>query len=269
MRRRRLVLVLVIVAATAGCVGPFGDGEIPDDRLRAPADYDWDVDANATYTITTNGTYRAVYRLPPSASSGDSADGDANADNRTLELHRRDGLGQRRPLPNVSAVQYRYPNGTVLTGSPLEARDGQQSTTLTMPAGEGMVAYTADSPPKRFETVVFAEGSHEVILPPERRVGNPIFGHVSPPTDYPQNWTDDGRRVLRWDDVERDRISVRYYRPRDLTLFTGLVGLVLVVAAVGAAYVYRQIRQLRAEREELDVDVDLEDSGRDPPPGLR
>jgi hypothetical protein len=267
MRRRRLVLLVTIaVAATAGCIGPFGESAIPEERLGESANYEWDVDANATYTITTNGTYQAVYRLQPA--DVEQADDDTTEGSRTLELYRRDGLGQRRPIANISAVHYRYPNETVLTGTPIEAQNGPQVTTLTLPASDGLVAYTAQSPPKRFETVVFVDGSHDVILPPDRRVGNPIFGHVSPPTDN-RTWTTDGRRVLRWDAVGPDRISVRYYRPRDVTLFAGLVGLFLLLGALGAVYVYRQIRQLRAEREELDVDVDLDDSGRDPPPGLR
>jgi hypothetical protein len=267
MRRRRLALLLTIaIAAAAGCLGPFGDSAVPAKQLGETANYDWNVTANATYTIATNGTYRAVYRLPPGET--EAADGNGTTDGtRTLELHRRDGLGQRRPL-EISALRYRFPNGTVRNGSRLAASEGNQHTTVELPAGEGMVAYTARSPPKRFETAVLIEGSHEVILPTNRRVANPIFGHVSPPTDA-RNWTPDDRRRLQWESVDRDRLSVRYYRPWDLRLFAGLVGILLVIGGVAAAAVYRQIRRLRARREEHDLDLEYEDSGEGPPPGLR
>ena len=207
MSRRRLALVVTIaVVATAGCIGPFGESAIPDAQLGESADYDWNVSANATYTITTNGTYRAVYRLPPAeatATDEDVTGADTTGETRTLQLHRRDGLGQRRPL-DISALRYRYPNGTVENGTALEANQGNQRTTVTLPAGDGTVAYTARSPPKRFETAIHVEGSHDVILPPDRRVGNPIFGHVSPPTDN-RSWRSGDRRVLHWETVERDQ----------------------------------------------------------------
>jgi uncharacterized protein HemX len=61
---------------------------------------------------------------------------------------------------------------------------------------------------------------------------------------------------------------VRYYLQRDLYLFGGLLALMLVVGAGGAGYYYLQIRETVRRREEVGLDVDVEDDRDDPPPGM-
>ena len=108
-RRYLLPLALVALVLTSGCLGFFGSQSISDDRLdeEPPEPYVWDSDVNAHITITENARFQAVYRLTRSS----------------IELFRRDGFGGRNSIP-VSAVRYRYPNGTVISGTELRAVDG-------------------------------------------------------------------------------------------------------------------------------------------------
>ena len=111
MTRRQLLPLLGLVALvlTSGCAGFFGSQPISDDQLdeEPPAPYVWDNDVNAHITITENARFQAVYRM----------------DRTRMELFRRDGLGGRNAIP-VSAVRYRYPNGTVIAGTEFVARGG-------------------------------------------------------------------------------------------------------------------------------------------------
>jgi nitrate reductase gamma subunit len=58
-------------------------------------------------------------------------------------------------------------------------------------------------------------------------------------------------------------VSVRYYLQRDLYIFGGLLGLIIVVGIGGLLYRRRQIERLRKQRTEMGLDVDTDDD--DPP----
>lgn len=258
-RRRALGLAsLALLSITAGCFGP---GSISDESLDAEPreSYAWETDVDAHITVQDNARFRAVYRLSQ----------------REVELFRRDGLGGRNPL-DVSAVRYRYPNGTIINGTTLEARNGSIERTrdvvrVTLPQGApagGRLAFTAGSTPKRFSLPTFVKGSYEVVLPPDRRVDFFLFGSVSP---SPTNRTVvDGQTHIRWDDVTADSIVVQFYLQRDLTIFGAATAILFVIGTVGLLYYRRKIEALRRQREELGLDVDTDDdSRRGPPPGMR
>jgi hypothetical protein len=249
MRRHALaVLALAALAALAGCAG-FGGG-LDEERLARNASYDWNTTADVTVTLA-DGEYRAVY---------DVSNGTA------VEAYREETLGGRRPV-EVAAVQFRYPNGTVVDASSIEVRQADNSVVVEPPADEGRLAYSAPADAGRFELPVTVEGSYEVVLPPGRRVSNVVFGDVNPSAD--DRFVDDRDRVhLRWDSLEEGTIAVRSYLQRDLYLFGGLLAVLVFVSLAGVAYFRLQIRRLEQEREEagLNVDLDGDDDSRGGPP---
>ena len=252
MNRKLLqVALLATLVGTAGCTGLFGG--ISDEQLCADRTYDWNTDAAATYNVTTGGEYRALYELENQS---------------TIELYRTDGIGNDRPL-QISSVQFRTPDGTVYDCEDIDVSTSRRRTTVELPAEEGTLAYTSSSTPKRFTSRTYTNESHEVILPPDREVGNPLFGNVQP-GDYDVDRSGDRIRI-QWDGVESESVLVQYYLERDLALFGGLVLLAVLGAGAAALYYYRLIRGLERQREEagLDVDVDDDEFDDDPPPGMR
>lgn len=260
MRRRRLLALAAVVGmlALSGCLGFFGDDSVPAERLdEEPAGegYAWNESADVHLTVQADSTFQGVYSM----------------NGTELTLYRNDGLGGQNPL-DVRAVRYRYPNGTVINGSTLAERGNVEETrdevVITTPEEGGELAFTAGSTPKRFSLPTYVDGSYEVVLPPDRRASAPVFGRIRPGGS--ETTVDDRNRAhITWEDVTTDRVLVQFYLQRDLTLFGGLVAVFSVVALVGLAYFRRKLRELREQREELGLDVDVEDdSGRDPPPGM-
>ncbi len=258
MNRRHLLALagLALLSLTAGCFGP---GAISSDQLdQEPAEpYAWDSERDVHIAIQTDSSFRAVY----------------NVSGENIELFRRDGFGGRNPL-NVRAVRYRYPNGTVLTGSELEARGGgvdrtREVVTVTFPEGAdgGQLAFTAGATPKRFSLPVFVEGSYEVVLPPNRRVDLPVFGTVSPRGSTRE--VVDGQTHIRWEEVTSRGVTVQYYLQRDIPIFGAIAAVSMLIGFGGAYYYKRQIDQLREMREEMGLDVDVEEKDDGPPPGMR
>ena len=261
------VVALVGLLLLSGCAGLLGGGSVPDEQLaEAPAgadDYDWTADEDVHIVVTENARFRAVYRINRSARD-------------SVQLFRRDALGGRSPIP-VSALRYRYPNGTVVNGTEFDARGGgvdrtRDEVNVSLPAQggteTGQLAFSSSSTPKQFTLPVFVEGSYAVVLPEKRRVGVPPFGSVSPGgSETTRNGMD--RTVVRWAEVTSDSIAVRFYLERDLYAFGALAVLGLVVGGGGLLYYRRQIKRLRQQREEMGLNVDVDDDdSRDPPPGM-
>jgi len=262
---RRLVLASLALVALALVAGCLGSGPIPDDRLDASPEeaYAWDQPERVHITLQENAKFRAVYRL----------------NSTEMELFRRDGFGGRNPL-SVEAIRYRYPNGSVVTGTEIRARNGsvernRDRVLVTLPADAppgGKLAFTADSTPKRFSLPVYVEGDYEVVLPPNRRVEVPVFGSVSP-GGYSTETTPDARTHIQWDEVTSRSVVVQFYLQRDLYIFGGVAAALVVLGIGGLAYYRRQIEALKRQREELGLDVEEEDDDdefrRGPPPGMR
>ena len=78
---------------------------------------------------------------------------------------------------------------------------------------------------------------------------------------------DRGRGRVVWaEPVTADTVSVRYYLQRDLYIFAGVLGAIVLVGIGGLLYRRRQIERLRKQRLEMGVDVGTDDD--DEPPGL-
>jgi hypothetical protein len=257
---RRLLLAagcLALLAATSGCLG-FGTGPVSEDTLDSdPAEpYQWETDRTTHVIVQENTQFRAVMTVNQS----------------TIDLFRRDGFGGSNPL-SVQAVRYRYPNGTIITGSELRARGGEvretrDETVVELPRGTeaGTLAFTSSGTPKRFTLPTYVEGTYEVVLPEDRRIDFPVFGQVSP-GNYDTARDDRDRVRIVWSQpVTADTVSVRYYLQRDLYIFGGLLGLIVLVGIGGLLYRRRQIERLRQQRMEMGMDVDSDND--DEPPGL-
>jgi hypothetical protein len=286
MTRRRLLLGalgLAALLALAGCSSILGPGQASPADLAADESYDWDTDRDAYLEVNENNV-TAVYAV---ASRTTGAFDDADP---TIELYGRDTLGVEQP-EQVSAVQFRYPNGTVVA---LEERDGEavavvtyengttadapglmtvdrtrRRTVIGLPANEtGQLGVTVPKNGKQVATPAYVQGSYEVVLPANAEVGVPLLAQVRPGAD--SRPVIDGRVHLRWDDLTAGTLSVRYYLSRDLLLFGGLAIGGTIIGLAGAAYYALQLRETRRKRDEVGLDVDVEDDDRDgPPPGMR
>lgn len=261
MNRRLLALLAVVgLLAVSGCLG---GGPTSDERLDEPpeADYEWNASSDVHVTVTSNVTYRAVYDV----SAANFSD--------QIELSRSGFLGTESPL-TIQSLRYRYPNGTVINGSEFGDHGGEVTTqdnalVIVPPADEGRLAYAGESTPKQFTHPIAVEGgSYTVVLPENRETSVPLFGRVAPGAD--SRATVDSHLTLTWDEISGDTLSVRFYLPRDVQLFGGLLVGVLGVALAGTAYYRRQIQTLRQRREEMGLNVDIDQDDDDgPPPGMR
>ncbi len=256
---RRFVLAtvaVVVLIVLAGCSMVFGG--ISDEELDQDAEYDdlRDSDADVAMDIEGgsllgSGEFRAVYDL-----------------NETEELSLYRSNFYRDEALDIHSVRYWYPNGTMLTGSEIEVDQGRSSTDIVVPDGNGTLAFSGDAGSKTFQLPAFVEGSYEITLPEDHRTTNFLFGNVNP-GGYDREMVDDGTRErLVWSDVD-STISIRFYHTRDIPLFLGLVGVVTLVGGAGIAYYYRKTKRLKEQREELGLDVDVEDDNDGPPPGMR
>ena len=236
MRRTLAVLALVGLVVLAGCTGSTVD----QDALEEPATYDWDTDAAVTVTVE-DASYKAVYTLD---------------DESEIRLSLHDELAGTQPVP-ISAVKFRYENGTVVNASALTVEEVDEHTVVTFPANEGQFAYTSRSGPRSLTVPVVTNRSHEVVLPAGMRIAFPVFGGADP-GGFEKTLRNDTVH-LTWSSVEADRIMVDYYYERDLLLYGGLIGALLLVALLGVAYYRAQIRRLAEQRAAAGLEVD-EDS---------
>lgn len=224
--------VVCLLAVTAGCIGGAPSAE----QLAREETYNWNHDATATFNVT-GGEYHAVLDI-------EGRD--------TVEVYQSDDIGGEYPV-SVAAVQFRYPNGSVVTSDRIEVRQSGQRTVVDPPASNGTLAYTASTPPKDFGTPVLVEGSHEVILPNSMRIGPMFFGRSSP--DGYRSWIEDDRLHLRWDETPGEGISLHYYLERDFYIFVGLVTALAGIAVAGVIRFRLQIRELAARRRDVGFDL--------------
>lgn len=270
-RRQCAVGGLVLLVLLSGCT-LFGGGEISQDELTEPAEYDWETNATAAYNVTTepmlsfsSNEYQAVITV---------------ADRETLSIHRETLFRGDRSV-SIEALQFRFENGTVVnaTHAGLTATEESDETVIELPATNGTVGYTADwgsatgfrGSPRTWRVQTPVEGTHTVTMPEGARTTLPLLS-ATRPGGY-ESTVEDDRVTLTWEEFDGSTISVRYYLVRDLYLFGGLFAVGLVVAIVGVGYYYRAIQRAREQRKAVGLDVEEElediDDSEKPPPGMR
>jgi hypothetical protein len=278
--------LLALLVGLSGCT-LFGPGSVNQGDLASDpggGEYEWGTDADAYIEVNRNN-YTAVYRV------GARTTGSLEPP-YTMELYERDALGTDQPL-DPTALQFRYENGSRLrfegaesgsadlvmvrpNGTRVDAPEEKlvvnktrRRTRVFLPTNEtGQLAFTAPKNGKQVATPTFVAGSYEMVLPRGTSVGLPVLAQVSPGASRTE--TVDGRVHVRWEGVDRaPSLVVRYYLDRDITLFGGMVALLLVLGVGGGAYYYRQIRETVRKREEVGLDVETgEDSDGGGPPGF-
>ncbi|WP_232688342.1 DUF5803 family protein [Halobacterium zhouii] len=231
-----MTLAVVALAVSAGCVGSSGPSQ---EELSRDADYDWTTDANVT--VTVNGS---EYQAVADVSGRDS-----------VTLSSTSALGGRHPV-RLSAVEFRYPNGTVVGADAISVSTSNTQTTVEFPASNGTFAFTASAGSRSVTVPTAFDGSYEVVLPEGMRTAFPVFGAVSP-GGYEKRVAAD-RVHLRWGSVSADAVNAEFYLQRDLYIFGGIVGVLVVLALLGVVYFRLQIRQLERNREQAGLDLERE-----------
>lgn len=259
-RRRLALLALAGLLLLSGCLGGIGGGPADPDRLdQAPDEpYDWAASSDVSITVGADTNYQAVY--------------DRSAFNESIRLAEPGFLGTDTPV-TISSLRYRYPNGTVINGSAFEDHGGSVGTAdnalvIEPPGEDGKLAYAGEGTPKQFAHPIAVEGAtYTLTLPEDRETSVPLFGRIVPAPDE-QTVVDD-RLTITWGDISGETLVVRYYLPRDVQIFGGLLIGALGVAVLGGTYYWRKIQELRERREEMGFDIDIErDDGDGPPPGM-
>ncbi|MFB6078235.1 MAG: DUF5803 family protein [Halarchaeum sp.] len=244
MRRRWLLVAFAFVAlaASAGCLG---GGTVSDQQLAQNATYDWH--ANESVSVNATGSeYHAVLNV-------------TGANRSELRFSQSNAFTGETPI-QLSAIKFRYPNGTVVNASAIPVSESRDALTVTLPAQRGQFAYTAPTGSRSVTVpVVVSDVSYSVTLSAGMRVSVPLVSSVQP--SGATATLAEGRVHLAWQSVSADEVYVKYYLERDVYIFGGLLALAALVALGGVVYFRRLIRGLERDRVESGLDVE-DDRGR-------
>lgn len=233
MRRVFAVALLGLLIGLTGCLG----GGIDQEALAENQTYEWETDADVTFNVT-GGSFHAVHSV----------------ENDTVVTAYRDTEFQGEQPISISAVKFRYENGTIVGSEEIEVEQTGGRTLIRPPNATGQLAYTARSRPKDFQIGLNRSGSYEVILPPKMRIGVPFMGMISP--GGADISVSDDRTHLVWDSLEDGSIDLHYYLERDFWIFAGLVGMGVLGGVVVVIYFRVQIRELRRRIERSGFDME-------------
>ncbi|KAB7517311.1 DUF5803 family protein [Halosegnis rubeus] len=274
------ILGLGLLALTAGCTSFLGPGEPDPGDLTANETYDWDAGVDADLDVNKRNV-TAVFDVRNRTDGLDDSD-------PTFRFYGRGTLATEQPQ-RLTAVQFRYANGTQVA---FESVDGEARSVVTytngttaqlpvlsvertndrtvvhLPTNEsGQLGVTLPKDGKQVSFPGYVEGSYQMRLPESARVGVPLLSQVRPGTS--DRTVANDRLLLSWEGVDAPTLVVRYYLQRDLLLFGGLAVGATLIGLGGALYYYRQLRATQKKREEVGLDMDIEDDDRNrPPPGM-
>ncbi|MDZ7746238.1 MAG: DUF5803 family protein [Halobacteriales archaeon] len=280
---RRLALGLLglgLLALTAGCTSFLGPGDPNPADLTANETYDWNTDVDASLDVNKRNM-TAVFAVANRTDGLDDTD-------PTFRFYGRGTLATEQPQ-QLTAVQFQYANGTLVS---FERIDGEARSVVTYTNGttaqrsvlsvertndravvhlpvnaSGQLGVTLPKDGKQVSLPAYVQGSYRMRLPENARVGVPLLSQVRPRTS--NRTMTDGQLVLSWEDVDTPTLVVRYYLQRDFLLFGGLAVGAVVIGIGGTLYYYRQMRATQKKREEVGLDMDIEDDDRNrPPPGM-
>lgn len=233
MRRVSAVALLCLLIGLTGCLG----GGIDQEALAENQTYDWETDADVTFNVT-GGSFHAVHSVQ----------------NGSVVTAFRDTEFQGEQPISISAVKFRYENGTIVGAEEIEVEQTGGRTLIRPPDGTGQLAYSARSRPKDFQIGLNRTGSYEVILPPKMRIGVPFMGMISP--GGAELSVSNDRTHLYWESLEDGNIDLHYYLERDFWIFAGIVGMGILGGIAVVIYFRVQIRQLRRRIERSGLDIE-------------
>lgn len=229
MKRSVAVLAVAALALTAGCMG---GGVVDEAALSESATYEWNTSADASVTIE-EGEYRAVLTM---------------ANRTNVSLYGPGEFGGEAAIP-ISAVQYRFENGTVVNASAIGVTERNERTVIQVPTEGGQLGYSARVRSNALFLPVTINGSYAVTLPEGAAVSAPIVGRVTPKGFEVSS---DDRTTIHWDRPDAEIITVDYYQERNLYVFGGLLAIAGLVAGGGLLYFRQQLRALVARRTAME-----------------
>lgn len=233
MRRVLAIALLGLLIGLTGCLG----GGVDQEALAENATYDWESSADVTFNVT-GGSFHAVHTV----------------ENGSVVTAYRDTEFQGEQPVSISAVKFRYENGTIVGAEDIEVEQSGGRTLIRPPDATGQLAYSARSRPKDFQIGLNRSGSYEVILPPDMRIGVPFMGMISP--GGAELTVTNDRAHLYWDSLESGSIDLHYYLERDFWIFAGLVVTGILGGIAVVIYFRVQIRQLRRRIERSGFDLE-------------
>ena len=193
----------------------------------------WDHSEDALFQLEKK-QYQAVYSIENES---------------TIDLYRIHRINTKKPL-DLSNVQFRHSNGTVIFEDKLSIERNRFSTSITLPSSPGKLGFTSPRSGKSFQAPVIVSGDYVVILPKDSDVSISLLSKVSPP-NYTTTFTSN-RLHLHWDDPSREAIYVQYYLARDAQLLAGLLLFCGASLLLYSLFFWSQIKRIRKNKFETD-----------------
>ena len=226
------VLLLSLVLC-AGCqtISLPGSEPSPSDPLA----YDplWKSSENAIFHLEKN-QYQAVYFIENESK---------------IELYRIHRINTKKPL-DITNVQFRYPNGTIIFEDELSIERSRFSTSVILPSSPGKVGFTSPRSGKSFQAPVIVTGNYTAILPNNSDISISLLSKVSPSnytTTLPSN-----QLHLHWNDPYSDALYVQYYLVRDSQLLAALLILCGTSLILYSLFFFLQMKRIAKNKFQPD-----------------
>ena len=200
-----------------------------------PLTYDslWNSSENATFHLEKN-QYRAVYHIENKSK---------------IELYRIHRINTKKPL-DITEVQFRYPNGTLVFEDKLSIERNRFSTSVILPSSPGKIGFISPRSGKSFQAPVIVTGNYTAILPNNSDVSISLLSKVSPSnytTTFPSN-----QLHLHWNNPHFDSIYVQYYLFRDSQLLAALLIFCGVSLLIYSLIFWMQMKRIAKNKFEAD-----------------
>ncbi len=193
----------------------------------------WGHDEGALFQLEKK-QYQAVYSIE---------------DESKIDLYHIHRINTKRPL-DLSNVQFRHPNGTIIFEDKLSIEQSRFSTSIILPSSPGKLGFTSPRSGKSFQAPVITSGNYVVILPKNSDVSISLLSKVSP-SNYTTTFTSN-QLHLHWNDPSSEAIYVQYYLARDAQLLAGLLLFCGASLLLYSLFFWSQMKRIRKNKFETD-----------------
>jgi hypothetical protein len=226
-----VLLLLLVLCAGCQTISLTGSEPSPSDPLA----YDslWKSSENAIFHLEKN-QYQAVYYIENESK---------------IELYRIHRINTKKPL-DLTDVQFRYPNGTIIFEDKLSIERSRFSTSIILPSSPGKVGFTSPRSGKSFQAPVIVTGNYTVILPHNSDISISLLSKVSPSnytTTLPSN-----QLYLHWKDPSSEILYIQYYLVRDSQLLAALLIFCGTSLLLYSLFFFLQMKRITKNRFEAD-----------------